>query len=109
MKCEMCHTEIKPNDLVCVRCGLLVPNRPLPDDITASPAVQAVTPLKPALEDVPVTGTAFSLRDMFAAEALSGHLSNPSTTENPAFELDGLASACYQVADAMLRARKGGV
>lgn len=47
-----------------------------------------------------------TLRDYFAAKAMQAHLSNPKTTENPAFDREGLVIEAYAIADAMLKQRK---
>lgn len=106
MKCEMCHTEIRPSDLVCVRCGLVVPDQPLRDPLTASPAVHAVTPLKPALEDEhsPIAvcaALAFVLRRILDDVPTSRDWLDPL--------LENQARAVLEASDSMLRARKGGV
>lgn len=44
-----------------------------------------------------------SLRDYFAGQALAGNLGNPWASNS-----DDIAVRCYQIADAMLAARKGG-
>lgn len=46
-------------------------------------------------------------REWFAGMALQGHLSNPATTEHPAFDRLSLSVECYAMADAMIRAGKG--
>ena len=46
-----------------------------------------------------------SLRDYFAAQALTGWVSDPATREGHA---DEAARICYRFADAMLRARQSG-
>lgn len=46
-----------------------------------------------------------SLRDYFAAKWLQGWLANPATVDLPA---DEAALCAYEMADAMLIARKGG-
>ncbi len=43
-----------------------------------------------------------TIRDYFAAQALAGFLSSPNLNRDRG---DGLARACYIVADAMLKAR----
>jgi hypothetical protein len=45
-------------------------------------------------------------REWFAGMALQGHLSNPATTEHPAFDRLSLSVECYATADAMIRAGK---
>ncbi|MBK8871585.1 MAG: hypothetical protein IPN19_11235 [Elusimicrobia bacterium] len=47
-----------------------------------------------------------SMREWFAGMALKGYLSNPSTTEHPAFDRLSLSVECYAMADAMIRAGK---
>ena len=44
-----------------------------------------------------------SLRDYFAGQVLAGNLGNPWASNS-----DDIAVRCYQIADAMLAARKGG-
>ena len=51
--------------------------------------------------------TGMTLRQWFAGMALQGHLSNPATTEHPAFDRLSLSVECYATADAMIRAGKG--
>ena len=51
--------------------------------------------------------TGMTLRQWFAGMALQGHLSNPATTEHPAFDRLSLSVECYAPADAMIRAGKG--
>lgn len=46
-----------------------------------------------------------SLRDYFAAKAMQGHLSNPSVTNHPEYDRQGLAVECYRIADAMISER----
>ncbi|RQU16269.1 hypothetical protein DF153_21175 [Burkholderia cenocepacia] len=45
------------------------------------------------------------LRDCFAAQALVGWLASTDTRRNPLGVADLIAAGCYELADAMLRAR----
>lgn len=46
-----------------------------------------------------------SLRDYFAAQALVGFMTHPNAPDIPAEDAPKLASDCYAMADAMLKAR----
>ena len=47
-----------------------------------------------------------TLRDYFAAKAMQGHLSNPTVTEHPAYDREGLVRESYAIADAMLKEKE---
>ncbi|MDR6393485.1 hypothetical protein [Paraburkholderia phenoliruptrix] len=49
--------------------------------------------------------TGMTLRDYIASKALVGWMSSLEPHRNPADNADEMASSCYEIADAMLRAR----
>ena len=56
-------------------------------------------------DSMTVTVLEVTLRDWFAGQAMAGYFANPNTPHmNAAHE--GTAEYCYQMADAMLEARK---
>ena len=55
--------------------------------------------------ELPIPNTGMSLRDWFAGMALQGRAHRFT---NPYNDRELLASDCYEIADAMIAARKGG-
>lgn len=53
-------------------------------------------------------GDGMTIRDYFAAKAMQGILAGDHPVTHEAFPLEKVADVAYQMADAMLRARKGG-
>jgi len=50
--------------------------------------------------------TGMTLRDWFAGQALSGELTNYPTRQPQGDQCHSLATKCYELADAMLKARE---
>jgi len=46
-----------------------------------------------------------SLRDYFAAKAMNAFVSNHETINHPSYNVDGMAKASYEIADAMITER----
>ena len=55
-------------------------------------------------DDAFIHGHGMTLRDYFAAAALTGYLGNPEG--NSKWEISDVAQFCYRQADAMIRARE---